>query len=157
VTFGSEAPSHNRRASIIELAYVGLPSMVDPEEFAGMRTRYVKILSLPILEDATIRDATERYARLTSRERQVFALVTAGLMNKQVAFDLGLSEIRLQILRVPSDDTRRIRCRPKSQGPPNFISWTSVYGCELQRFLKTRYQNGRQRQRPRIAPWHVKI
>jgi FixJ family two-component response regulator len=51
------------------------------------------------LARATIRDATDRYASLTSRERQVFALVTAGLMNKQVAFDLGLSEITVKTHR----------------------------------------------------------
>jgi FixJ family two-component response regulator len=51
------------------------------------------------LARATIRDAKERFARLTSRERQVFALVTAGLMNKQVAFDLGLSEITVKTHR----------------------------------------------------------
>jgi FixJ family two-component response regulator len=51
------------------------------------------------LARVTIRDATDRYASLTSRERQVFALVTAGLMNKQVAFDLGLSEITVKTHR----------------------------------------------------------
>jgi FixJ family two-component response regulator len=30
-----------------------------------------------------------RYGRLTPRERQVFALVSAGLLNKQVAAELG--------------------------------------------------------------------
>jgi FixJ family two-component response regulator len=30
-----------------------------------------------------------RYERLTPRERQVFALVTAGLLNKQIAAELG--------------------------------------------------------------------
>jgi FixJ family two-component response regulator len=48
---------------------------------------------------ATISDARERYAQLTARERQVFALVTAGLMNKQVAADLGLSEITVKTHR----------------------------------------------------------
>jgi FixJ family two-component response regulator len=33
-----------------------------------------------------------RYATLTPRERQVFALVTAGLLNKQVAAELGNAE-----------------------------------------------------------------
>jgi FixJ family two-component response regulator len=51
------------------------------------------------LSRATIRDATERFASLTARERQVFASVTAGRMNKQVAFDLGLSEITVKTHR----------------------------------------------------------
>lgn len=40
-----------------------------------------------------------RYQALTPRERQVMALVTAGKMNKQVAGDLGLSEITVKAHR----------------------------------------------------------
>lgn len=40
-----------------------------------------------------------RYDSLSQRERQVMALVTAGKMNKQVAGDLGLSEITVKIHR----------------------------------------------------------
>src|SRR5262245_6141676 len=40
-----------------------------------------------------------RFATLTSRERQVMALVTAGKLNKQVAGDLGLSEITVKAHR----------------------------------------------------------
>jgi len=40
-----------------------------------------------------------RYATLSPREQQVMALVTAGRMNKQVAFELGLSEITVKIHR----------------------------------------------------------
>jgi len=40
-----------------------------------------------------------RYARLTPRERQVFALVVAGLLNKQVAARLGTSERTVKVHR----------------------------------------------------------
>jgi FixJ family two-component response regulator len=40
-----------------------------------------------------------RYDSLTPREREVMALVTSGFMNKQVAADLGLSEITVKIHR----------------------------------------------------------
>jgi FixJ family two-component response regulator len=40
-----------------------------------------------------------RYASLTSREREVFALVTKGFMNKQVAGKLNLSEITVKVHR----------------------------------------------------------
>jgi FixJ family two-component response regulator len=40
-----------------------------------------------------------RYASLTAREREVMALVVAGLMNKQVAHRIGLSEITVKIHR----------------------------------------------------------
>jgi FixJ family two-component response regulator len=39
------------------------------------------------------------YEKLTTREREVMALVTAGLMNKQAAAELGLSEITVKIHR----------------------------------------------------------
>lgn len=40
-----------------------------------------------------------KYESLTPREQQVMALVTAGQMNKQVAGELGLSEITVKIHR----------------------------------------------------------
>tara|TARA_B100002003_G_scaffold244300_1_gene270102 strand:+ start:2651 stop:3292 length:642 start_codon:yes stop_codon:yes gene_type:complete len=40
-----------------------------------------------------------RYAALSPRERQVMALVAAGLLNKQVAGELGISEITVKIHR----------------------------------------------------------
>ncbi len=39
------------------------------------------------------------YARLTFRERQVFTLVTRGLLNKQIARVLNISEITVQVHR----------------------------------------------------------
>jgi FixJ family two-component response regulator len=39
------------------------------------------------------------YDSLTPREREVMALVTAGLMNKQVAGEIGVSEITVKIHR----------------------------------------------------------
>jgi len=40
-----------------------------------------------------------RYKSLTSREREIMAYVTAGLMNKQIAAEVGLSEITVKIHR----------------------------------------------------------
>ncbi len=44
-------------------------------------------------------DVRARHATLTSREREVMVHVTAGLMNKQVAGLLGLSEITVKVHR----------------------------------------------------------
>jgi FixJ family two-component response regulator len=49
-------------------------------------------------EDATA-GLRAAYELLTAREREVMALVTSGLMNKQVAGQLGLSEITVKIHR----------------------------------------------------------
>lgn len=40
-----------------------------------------------------------RYAEVTRREREVFALVTSGLMNKQIAADLGVTEKTIKVHR----------------------------------------------------------
>lgn len=43
-------------------------------------------------EAADLNSLKRRYAKLTPREREVFALVAAGLLNKQVAAELGNAE-----------------------------------------------------------------
>ncbi|HTW45053.1 MAG TPA: response regulator transcription factor [Acidobacteriaceae bacterium] len=48
---------------------------------------------------AEIRDLRARYALLTPRERQVMTLVVAGLLNKQVGDELGISEITVKAHR----------------------------------------------------------
>jgi FixJ family two-component response regulator len=48
---------------------------------------------------AEIQALKSRYARLTSREREVFALVVAGFLNKQVGNELGISEITVKAHR----------------------------------------------------------
>jgi FixJ family two-component response regulator len=45
------------------------------------------------------RDAEVRLARLTKREREVCDLVAAGLLNKQIAFELGMSEKTVKVHR----------------------------------------------------------
>jgi FixJ family two-component response regulator len=49
--------------------------------------------------DSEQRNVRDRFATLSPREQQVMMLVTAGKMNKQVAGDLGLSEITVKIHR----------------------------------------------------------
>jgi FixJ family two-component response regulator len=39
------------------------------------------------------------YASLTPREREVFSLITGGMLNKQAAAHLGISEVTLQVHR----------------------------------------------------------
>jgi FixJ family two-component response regulator len=50
-------------------------------------------------EESRVRDLRARYERLTARERQILPLVTAGLLNKQIAAELGLSEVTVKVHR----------------------------------------------------------
>ena len=44
-------------------------------------------------------DLHERFSTLTPREREVMALVARGLLNKQIAAEIGLSEITVKVHR----------------------------------------------------------
>jgi FixJ family two-component response regulator len=44
-------------------------------------------------------DLRARFAALTPREKEVISLVTTGLMNKQIAGDMGVSEITVKVHR----------------------------------------------------------
>jgi FixJ family two-component response regulator len=46
-----------------------------------------------------IAELRERFDALTSREREVMSLVVAGWLNKQIGFELGISEITVKIHR----------------------------------------------------------
>lgn len=49
--------------------------------------------------DGDVSKVRERFETLSAREKQVMLLVTEGKMNKQVAGDLGISEITAKIHR----------------------------------------------------------
>jgi len=49
--------------------------------------------------EVALRDLRDSYASLTPRERQVMALVVSGLLNKQVAWELGIGESTIKAHR----------------------------------------------------------
>ncbi|MFL9961236.1 response regulator [Paraburkholderia sediminicola] len=49
--------------------------------------------------DRSVADLRRRYKSLTPREREVMAFVASGLMNKQIAAEMNLSEITVKIHR----------------------------------------------------------
>jgi FixJ family two-component response regulator len=49
--------------------------------------------------EAEIQALRESYASLSRREREVLALVVSGLLNKQIGWELGISEITVKAHR----------------------------------------------------------
>ena len=52
-----------------------------------------------LVHEADIRSLRDCYASLSRREREVMTLVVTGLLNKQVGFELGISEITVKAHR----------------------------------------------------------
>jgi FixJ family two-component response regulator len=50
-------------------------------------------------QDDAVREVRARFEALTPREQEVIGFVTAGLMNKQIAAELGVSEITVKVHR----------------------------------------------------------
>jgi FixJ family two-component response regulator len=52
-----------------------------------------------LAQEADLQDLRDRYESVTARERQVMALVVRGQLNKQIAFELGITEITVKVHR----------------------------------------------------------
>jgi FixJ family two-component response regulator len=60
-------------------------------------------------EDSAVAELKARFASLTAREREVFALVVTGRPNKQIAAELDLSEMTVKVHR--SQITRKMQAK----------------------------------------------
>ncbi|PZM15814.1 response regulator transcription factor [Rhizobium tubonense] len=100
-----------------------------PMTVRAMKAGAVEVLTKPIDDDAlleAIRNAIARsavvagqqnemrclrdqYGALSKREREVMALVVTGLLNKQIAFELGISEVTVKAHR--GNVTRKMNAR----------------------------------------------
>jgi len=119
-----------------------------PMSVKAMKAGAVDFLSKPFREDDLLdavqqairrdrqqralrgeREAAEkRYEALTAREREVMALVVAGLLNKQIASELGASEKTIKIHRGRVMEKMKVqsvadlvRAAEKIETPPGFL------------------------------------
>ena len=71
-----------------------------PMTVRAMKAGAVDFLTKPFRDQAKMLSGLHaRFATLTPREREVMALVTTGLMNKQIAAEIGIAEITVKIHR----------------------------------------------------------
>lgn len=79
-------------------------------------------------EQARVNEIQTRIDALTERERQVMAMVTAGLLNKQIAAELGISEIMVKVHRRGAMEGMRAESLPdlvKMCERVRFPSWSA--------------------------------
>src|SRR6201986_1998454 len=71
----------------------------DDEALLGAIRQAIELSEAALGEEAEARALRDRYASVTLRERQVMMLVASGMLNKQVGFRLGISEITVKAHR----------------------------------------------------------
>jgi len=76
-----------------------LTKPLDNDALIGAIRKALERSRLALARDAEMQELRARYASLTSREKQVMALVVSGLLNKQVGGELGISEITVKAHR----------------------------------------------------------
>jgi len=76
--------------------------------------------------DSEMRVLRDRHASLSRREQEVMALVVAGLLNKQVGFELGISEITVKAHR------GHLMRKMKARSLPDLVNMASRLGVTRQ-------------------------
>ena len=97
ITGGGDIPSSVRAMKAGAVDFLTKP-FVDQDLLNAIRRAIDAHRTLRGREEA-LRALRHRYESLTPRERQVMALVVSGLQNKQVAGELGTSEVTVKIQR----------------------------------------------------------
>jgi FixJ family two-component response regulator len=83
------------RAGAVDL----LRKPVDQDELLAAVARAVTRDTAHRSEAARIAEIRQRVKTLTARETQVFALVVTGMLNKQIAGELGIGEKTIKVHR----------------------------------------------------------
>ena len=83
------------RAGAVDL----LLKPIDESQLVSAIAQALERSRAALVREAELRVLRTCHASLTSREREVMALVTAGRLNKQAAGDLGISEVTVKAHR----------------------------------------------------------
>jgi FixJ family two-component response regulator len=73
-------------------------------------------------EDAELGAVRERYGRLTPRQREVMLFVTNGMLNKQIAAELGTTEIMVKVHR------RNVMAKMTAESLPDLVRMADKLG-----------------------------
>ena len=71
----------------------------DPDRLLDVVAAAIAADERSLHDGKIIGDLRQRYDALTAREREVFAQVSSGMLNKQVAIDFGISEKTVKVHR----------------------------------------------------------
>lgn len=99
-----------------------LPKPFRDQDVLDAVSRALEIDRLQQAKDSEVRSLRSRYGELSPREKEVIALVTTGLVNKQIAGKLSLSEVTVKIHR--SSAVRKMGARSLAE----LIKMTEVLG-----------------------------
>jgi len=78
-------------------AHEFLTKPFEPEHLLDLVRETLAADALNLCERRMVSNARERFSQLTPRERQVMALLVTGKMNKQIASELGTSEVTAKV------------------------------------------------------------
>jgi FixJ family two-component response regulator len=76
-----------------------LTKPIDDEALLNAIAHAIERSKAELGSESELRELRDRWALLTPREREVMELVVAGLLNKQVGYQLGISEITVKAHR----------------------------------------------------------
>lgn len=76
-----------------------LPKPFDGEQLLAAVGHAIERSRAALAETAALRQVRDGYSALTPREREVMALVVTGMLNKQIAGQLGIAEITVKLHR----------------------------------------------------------